>query len=506
MKLSQHIIYYQLKKQHSIRYAQVCETVLSLGRPVFLRPGQTVSNSVLITGPDDSELHETITGCAILCCCGSTTKKHPSGNCVIVVDADERDVFNCVQEIFNLFDDWDASLKNICGGNGGSYQDLIDCADTVTVDPICICDRHFRYIGYSKEKSREWGLDLEIDSNNCTKYNIVNELILNPAFGESENRRDFFIYHMEQRIMLCKNLFNGDEYVGRMIILFSDTSDCEQCSYSESILKHLYIYTDILYSKYRSFSHSDIVLGELRRAVSAALNSDRDVDQLWKSALEGNGWQLGDSLFTVLLKAHYRYNNVNIYPENLGAEIERMWQGCIYFVHDENLFLIINRDKFSSKDGNDLMQALVYLLRENLLVAGLSRNFSNAKYLTASCKQTVTALDFGMKLHPSFWYFKFDDCTLDYMLSKSLGDFEPEHICSAKVLELARHDTEHGSEYIKTLKVYFDCKYNAVEAARRLFIHRSSFIGRLERMQKLVNINFDSPDEQLYIGLSLKLI
>ena len=43
---------------------------------------------------------------------------------------------------------------------------------------------------------------------------------------------------------------------------------------------------------------------------------------------------------------------------------------------------------------------------------------------------------------------------------------------------------------------------NAVAAAKSLFIHRSSFINRMERINAIVDLDLTNPEERLYIDVS----
>ncbi|WP_373887473.1 helix-turn-helix domain-containing protein [Desulfosporosinus nitroreducens] len=56
------------------------------------------------------------------------------------------------------------------------------------------------------------------------------------------------------------------------------------------------------------------------------------------------------------------------------------------------------------------------------------------------------------------------------------------------------------------LRSYFECKYNAVAAAKKLFIQRSSFFYRMNKIREMVNIDFDSNDEMLYLAISLEIL
>ena len=44
------------------------------------------------------------------------------------------------------------------------------------------------------------------------------------------------------------------------------------------------------------------------------------------------------------------------------------------------------------------------------------------------------------------------------------------------------------------------------QAANRLYIHRSTFINRMERIQELTRLNLDDYDTRLYLELSFRLL
>ncbi|UWG96714.1 helix-turn-helix domain-containing protein [Dehalobacter sp. DCM] len=81
---------------------------------------------------------------------------------------------------------------------------------------------------------------------------------------------------------------------------------------------------------------------------------------------------------------------------------------------------------------------------------------------------------------------------LAYILSKCTENFTAEQICSKKLIALKKHDQEKETEYYKTLFVYFECRFNASAAAKKLFIDRSSFLSRIERIREIAKIDFES--------------
>jgi len=305
--------------------------------------------------------------------------------------------------------------------------------------------------------------------------------------------------------MICKNVFDKNKYVGRFVILLvSDSAEFVKI-YVRSILAHLFITADKLYQKYQSFDLKEVALNSLREPLGQLLRNDQNAIEQWQKAALENGWKNTDHLQLIQFRSNTRYSK-NVYTDYLSTEIENQWQSCVCLNFQERLLMLINLDQFKSADDKDFYRQLPYFLRESLLVAGLSRVFLDMADFRATYQQTEIALDFGTRNQPMFWIYKFDDYAFSYLLKSSPGSFERHQICSEKLLALRQHDANKHTEYYQTLLVYFDCRLNAAAAAKKLFIHRSSFLNRLERMQQLFKIDFDSNDELLYLGLSLLIL
>ena len=59
---------------------------------------------------------------------------------------------------------------------------------------------------------------------------------------------------------------------------------------------------------------------------------------------------------------------------------------------------------------------------------------------------------------------------------------------------------------MKTLRVYLDQNLNAMQTAKELFIHRSTFLYRLEKIKEILDSRLDDPDELVYLSLSFRLL
>jgi DNA-binding PucR family transcriptional regulator len=67
-------------------------------------------------------------------------------------------------------------------------------------------------------------------------------------------------------------------------------------------------------------------------------------------------------------------------------------------------------------------------------------------------------------------------------------------------------DEKNHTEYIPTLQAYLEQHLGATQAAKQLFIHRSTFLYRMERIREILQSDLDDPDELFYLELSLRLL
>ena len=79
-----------------------------------------------------------------------------------------------------------------------------------------------------------------------------------------------------------------------------------------------------------------------------------------------------------------------------------------------------------------------------------------------------------------------------------------ENSCGEAVLRMDRYDREHGTSFCVTFALYAKNRFNALQTARELFIHRSTLLYRLERMEKLFSLDLTNMDNILYELLFLK--
>ncbi len=506
MKVSLDMLIYRLSKKFSVDIASVPQGDIFLERPVFYVEGMALTHQAVLISREQLDVlnHDLIRNEKVLFMCTDGTPDKPCCGALMTFCQDVLPavIFNYLQKLFDQFDKWDEAIKSICY-EGGSFQDLIDSCDMILEEPMTIVDKNFRYIAFSK-RSIEMGMGAYIDDDNNITADIVNEFVSDHRFADLYNVRSAFSYTYSLGIGHAVNMFNQGTYVGRIIIQLSQSSDIIK-RFCLAVLNHLVLYAEKLYNNYQSFNKFEIRLNSIRNFLLDGLTRKYVSEEQWEKIALENGWHQGDELQLIQLTPSPRYDK-NLYAEYLGSEIERLWRGCICLEFSNQLLMLVNRDKFSAPDGKGLNQTLAYFLRDSLLIAGMSRPFTEIKHLFSAYEQTKISLDLGARLEPSRWYFKFDDYVLDYMLHSCRGPVDPELICSEKLLKLKKIDAERNTEYYQTLLVYINCRLNAAATAKKLFIQRSTFLYRMERIRELVGLNLDSDNDLLYLMLSFRIL
>ena len=503
-------IYLWLSTEIPVKEYKVFFFVTRFNRPVFYRENMFLRTGdfAVVSSEDMEKLAKSdiFWSELLVICVGMPPHCAMSLNGTIwtVSAAVQKDqLFNCLQRIFDRLDDWDRHLKEICL-LGGGFSDLLDACDPVVLDPIAVFDREYQYVAYSGLSYTRGLVEKYVSPDNRVIFETVNDLITSGDFVQMQQYRDVYVFDAGLGETLCQNLFCEGKYIGRVNII-KETDDICEMKYNKVVLKHLSPHVELLYERHMSFdcayNHGTV----FKKILTCILNGISIPDAQIERVLSENGWDKTDILQLIQLEP-VEISAKSHHTSFFSTIIESTWRGSICFTYLEKFYLLLNHTRFYHIFNNDFHQSLAYFLRENLLVAGLSRRFQGIMNIPAGCVQTQIAIDYGRKKTPTAWYFDFEDHVMDYMLKNASGSLTPEQVCSEELLTVWNYDRKNGTRYLETIDAYLSCQLNAVEAARQLHIQRSSLLYRLRRIQSLAEIDFLSKEKILYLVLSCKML
>ena len=243
---------------------------------------------------------------------------------------------------------------------------------------------------------------------------------------------------------------------------------------------------------------------QLREIFTQALSQDPPDYLLLAQNLAPYGW-LPSHRFCVLAVQSPQTDAELHATALLRQQMEQRFPFGVTVVKNGLILVIINLSR-NGQSVEQLLHSAVYFLRDNFLKVGISDPADQLHQLQSCCTQARIALEYILSGSSYAWRIHFQDMALNYILSSCSGQLSPQAVCSQKLLRLRQYDEEHNTELYQTLRCYIECHFNALEATRKLFIHRSTFLYRLERAKSLFYIDLDDPDELLHIMISIRLL
>jgi DNA-binding PucR family transcriptional regulator len=140
------------------------------------------------------------------------------------------------------------------------------------------------------------------------------------------------------------------------------------------------------------------------------------------------------------------------------------------------------------------------------LQAGISNEFTDLFDIRIHYSQAESALENGDLLNPGKNVCRFSDYALAEMIINSLGGMPAEAYFPAGFKEVLKHDAVSGVSYLETLKVFLEENMSFSSAAKRLYVHRSTLIDRVERIEKELKLDLSDPDQRLLLNMLIKAI
>lgn len=141
------------------------------------------------------------------------------------------------------------------------------------------------------------------------------------------------------------------------------------------------------------------------------------------------------------------------------------------------------------------------------ICVGVSNEFEDLYMLITFYKQAEAAIENGRIYEPDKNIYFFSDFALTELLTNSLGGFPLDTYFPKGFDEILAHDLKGGGvSYLETLSIFLDESMSYSKAARRLYIHRSTLIERINRIKNILHIDLNNPDHRLQLQIILKLL
>ena len=193
-------------------------------------------------------------------------------------------------------------------------------------------------------------------------------------------------------------------------------------------------------------------------------------------------------------------------PSSLTVRIEQRLEHshpALVFARGRRVVIVLHGPRLTA--GRRIAQELVTVLSRpaDPLWIGVGRPIANLADLRVSYNQATEAADVARALGQGAGVLHFDDLGLLHWLRHLPPDVLRENVYMEAVEILAQYDAEHDAELLQTLETYLEAP-SVGEAADLLFIHRNTLSYRLERIEKLLQVDLSEPQQRLNLHVAAK--
>ena len=511
MKLDGNAVLYQLRREFG---HVTCNTPLKsimVDYPLLYDSSMDMSGHVVLV-PDHEHLEENDNMSNVLCVCigeASARAAERGGLCVAQVHGDVlfQNLYNRMQATFVNNERLDAQLRAYVDTYAG-YQPLLDaCSRTMGFDCMLIDDQ-FRTVCRSSGPVGSFPSREDVFASETLDEEAVDMFMASQHYRRMREGRKVFTVPGADNLFM-RNVFWKNHLVGALVM--KHLGDAMSARYVRFLLNYLAPFVEDMYERVGTFNLTASRPTQIRAAFRSALGGIPEACNLLERLLLEEGHAHRNHYKILRIERSFTQEGT----EGLGyfaQRFERAWPQAYCVEHDGMLFALVDIEApvedptIEGRFPRAYLGELPGVLRDNLAKAGASRPFFDMHDIPAACIQAETALDQGKQVDPEYWYYRFEDYVLAWLIGQSCGTVPSEYVCHPAIAKLAHYDDVHESELLPSLKVFMECRYNATLAAQELFVARSTLINRLERVVELTGIDLDDLDERLYVAISFKLM
>lgn len=407
-------------------------------------------------------------------------------------------VLNEIQEIFDSLEAWKEKLESIRNENG-SLEELLQVSYPFFCNPLVVMGTDFTMKAQAGQK--DMPAESKIFEPGMVNMEYVNALTQDATYQEMQKARGVFLFpeYITGYRSFNLNLWDKEECRYRLIeVEFQKNLTEGDCCLME------YLAPYVKYCVYRQESVSQGDNNTLRRIFNTIL-TDRTADYMEISQqLHTFGWNQDAKYLCMVFQITY-LDQRNLTANAICGYLEKTYTGTCSFPYGEEIVTFFNLDA-AGGDVYELEGRLKYFIRESFLKAGYSWVMTGHGNLRRQYVQACIALDVGSRVKPYLWIHHFNEVAFSYIVEQSARRLPGYMLCHEKLLELQRLDEQQNTEYMKTLKVYLDEHLNAMQSSKKLYIHRSTFLYRLDKIKAVLESDLDDPEEILYLSFSFRLL
>lgn len=398
-------------------------------------------------------------------------------------------ILNVLYEIASSYQRWEFALLY---SERMDLPTLLELSEPILRMPLCIADNRYKYLAMGPVYEAMF-------PSEEVRQDEIDEIVWTEEFRQCGKKRGVFYFALESagKDLLCYNIAMNHKYYARLL---GSVENVPYAAMQESLFGRLASAVDSIFAIWQIQRPYPVKDQEFVHSVQMLLDGQQPDDA---QSLERNHWRREHRYQVIVFSFDGQY------PAEEGirflhTQVNSIFAESCVVIRNNDLVCVRNFD--NEKEQQDFRGRLAVFLRENVAKAGISNVFRGYRDMKMYLGQAYDALRLGQKKNPHFWHYSFEDYALEAALEQCVEKYPADQLLHPGLLKLMEQDKEKGSELLRTLQIYLETGCNATQTAEKLYIHRSSFLKRLERIRQVSGVNLSDNDTRFYLLLSFRLI
>ena len=501
MKIPAEIIYRRLEGQYEMKRS-ICDPNRMIRGVFFARQDPPDGEYIYIL--KDGIQPEAFRGRrgAVLFLLSDREPELPVPGCDLIlfpVDTDRERLLNDTAGILQEYYDWAEQIGN-CSDSYAGIREMMDLANRKLNASMILTDAKHQFLYYTEDFIQRGYLD---SSNRHLPSEATLRMLAEDEdyFPRLLSRKDVYRFPEKDyhEASLCYNLFAVTGATqGTLMLLRPDgayTPDdsfiLEYLGYRIARILRSHVITSFPLDSYRNF----------RQALAQLLESPDASVPLLEGMADRIGWKKEDSYF--MLSFHpVRSGEMIIAKERLRSQMERNYPGAFSVEKGNAVYLVMNAKR---KDIEMSFPELRRICEPYHVIISAGPEMDEISQ--AGCCGVICDAFAEISLEAYADSIPDPEELLErYLLGFSTRSLPKKLLLHPAVRELQKYDSAHGTPYLETLDAYLKEDRSPTRASRRLYIHRSTFLERLDRIKSIMEPwDLDNWRTRFLAALSLEL-
>lgn len=181
----------------------------------------------------------------------------------------------------------------------------------------------------------------------------------------------------------------------------------------------------------------------------------------------------------------------------LRIYLENITHNGHFFYYDSCFALVLNdvAPKQVQEILNSFVKRTMRKMPQKKIAVGVGSLVTDISNLALSYRRARVAVDSALRKDAGLLFF--DDMGIDRLLGMVSDEKLLKEMGQDTLLPLLDYDHNHETNYVETLQHYLMSNGSIQSVSDATFTHRNTVIYRLHNIKKLLDCNFDTPEERI---------